>query len=93
MSVEAPTLRDVPPVQRRRKLRDLERAVWLRPRDVTEIYGISAETAASWATHEDPAQRLPSAYIKARGARKGIRLYRRADLDAFLAARMGKEAA
>lgn len=85
MSAAAPTPSSVPPVQRRRKVRDLERAVWLRPRDVTEIYGVSAETAAAWATHADPAKRLPSSYIKGRGGKKGIRLYRRADFDAFLA--------
>ena len=83
-----PTLRDMPPVQRRRKIRDLERAVWLRPRDVSDIYGVSAETAATWATHPDPAERLPSAYIKGRGKKKGIRIYRRTDFDAYLARHM-----
>jgi hypothetical protein len=93
MSEASPTLRDVPPVQRRRKLRDLERAVWLRPRDVTEIYGISAETAASWATDPDPAERLPSFYKKTtKGAKKGIRIYRRSDFDAYMARHMSAAA-
>lgn len=88
MSTAAPTARDIPPVQRRRKARDLERAVWLRPRDVEEIYGVSAETAGNWATHPDPTKRLPSAFLKGRGSKRGIRLYRRADFDAYLARHM-----
>jgi hypothetical protein len=88
VSADAPTLRDVPPVQRRRKLRDLERAVWLRPRDIEEIYGLSASTLHELATHTDPARRLPSSFVKARGGKRGLRLVKRADLDAYLAQRM-----
>lgn len=93
MSTEAPSLRDLPPVQRRRKARDLERAVWLRPRDIEEIYGIGASTLHELATHADASRRLPSSLLKARGAKRGLRLVKRADLDAYIAARMGKGAA
>lgn len=88
---DAPTLASVPPVQRRRKLRDLERAVWLRPRDIDEIYSISPSTLHELATLEDPARRLPSVMLKARGKRRGLRLVKRSDLDAYLARHMQKE--
>lgn len=88
MSEAAPTLRDVPPVQRRRKLRDLERAVWLRPRDIEEIYGLSASTLHELATHSDAERRLPSVMLKARGQKRGLRLVKRTDLDAYLARHM-----
>lgn len=88
MSQANPTLRDVPPVQRRRKLRDLERAVWLRPRDIEEIYGISPTSLHEMATAKDEASRLPSVLIKPKGGKRGLRLVKRADLDAYLAQRM-----
>lgn len=75
----------VPPPQRRRKERDLARAVDLRPRDIFELYGIPASTLCNLATGGDPARRPPSKFIKGRGGRKGIRLFRRDEFEAWLA--------
>lgn len=75
----------VPPPQRRRTARDLSRAVTLRPRDVFELYGISASTIGALARHPDPARRPPSRMIKGRGGRKGMRLFNRAEFEAWLA--------
>jgi hypothetical protein len=82
----APILRDVPPVQRRRSTRDLQRAVWLRPRDIEEIYGIEGSTLSRLCTSKDEAKRLPSVKLSTRkgGGAKGVRLVKRADLDAYL---------
>ncbi len=76
-----------PPVQRRRTVRDLERAVWLRPRDIEEIYGIDASMLCRLCKSEDLGKRLPSVLISGRAGRRGVRLVKRADIDAYLEAR------
>jgi hypothetical protein len=76
----------VPPVQRRRKVRDLERAVWLRPRDIREIYGISGPTLSRLCLTKDEGKRLPSVKISTRKgeASNGLRLVKRTDMEAYL---------
>jgi hypothetical protein len=75
---------NVPPVQRRRRARDLARAESLRPRDVFELHGIPASTLRDMCTHPDPAVRLPSLLIPGRQGRRGVRLIKRTDLNAWL---------
>lgn len=88
---KVPRLSDLPPVQRKRTTRDLERAVWLRPRDVYELYGIPASTLHEMATREDKSQRLPSSLIPGKRGTRGLRLVRRADLEAYVARFMNTE--
>lgn len=75
----------VPPIQRKRKTRDLASAVTLRPRDVFELYGIPSSTLCRMCKHADAEKRLPSSLILGRQGRKGLRLIKRSDLDAYLA--------
>jgi hypothetical protein len=85
MSQEKPTFRDIPPIQRARKIRDLARATWLRPRDVEEIYGIEGTMLSNLCRAKDPAKRLPSVSLSGKGGNhRGIRLVRRSDIDAYL---------
>jgi hypothetical protein len=84
---DAPTLKSVPAVQRKRTARQIESAVWLRPRDIEAAYGISASTLAVLCRSEDPAKRIPSVLIVGRSGKRGVRLVKRADLDAYLDAR------
>jgi len=74
----------VPPVQRKRTDRQLESAIWLRPRDIRVLYGISPSTLCRLCTTDDAARRLPSVKIVGRGGKKGLRLVKRTDLDAYL---------
>ena len=93
-TAKAPRMSDLPPVQRRRTARDLERATWLRPRDVYEIYGIPSSTLHELATLEDEARRLPSSLIPGKHGRRGkggLRLVRRADMEAYIARFMKTE--
>lgn len=85
MSAAHPTMADVPVPQRRRRARDLASAVTLRPRDIWELYGIPDSTLCDMARNSDPAQRPPSIFIRGRTGRKGIRLFRRAEFEAWLA--------
>ena len=73
----------VPVVQRRRTERELARALWLRPRDIYEIYGISPSTLHELATRPDE-RRLPSRLIPGKSGRRGIRLVNRQELDGWL---------
>lgn len=73
-----------PPIQRRRSERELARALWLRPRDIWEIYGIPTGTLAVLTTHPEASRRPPSRRINPSGGRKGIRLYHRAEFEAWL---------
>lgn len=75
----------VPPIQRKRKPRDLAAAVMLRPRDIFELYGISQPTLWRLTREVDKADRLPATFIGARAGRKGLTLVRRVDLEAYLA--------
>lgn len=78
------SIASVPPVQRSRSLRDLQRAEWLRPRDIMDIYGIPSSTLHELATREDEALRLPSTLIPGRRGKRGLRLVERVALDAYL---------
>lgn len=63
-------------------MRDLQKAVTLRPADVTALYGVSKVTLRNWCIRaENP---LPSILVKGRNGRKGVRLIERAKLDAWL---------
>jgi hypothetical protein len=75
----------VPPVQRRRTERDLARALYLRPRDIAEIYGISESMLCDLSNHADPARRPPSRLIRGRGERKGVRIFLRSEFEAWIA--------
>lgn len=87
MSKTAADKPSAPAVQRRRTVRDLDRAVWLRPRDIEEIYGIDATMLCRLCKSEDEKNKLPSVLIKGRSGNRGVRLVKRADLDAFLDSR------
>lgn len=75
----------VPPVQRRLSQRDLSRAVSLRPRDIFELHGISPSMLCVLANHPDPARRPPSRLIRGRGGKHGLRIFNRAEFEAWLA--------
>lgn len=75
----------VPPVQRRRSARDLSRAEYLRPRDVFELYGIPSGTLCTLCTNPDQSKRIPSSLIPGRKGNRGLRLIRRADMEAWIA--------
>jgi hypothetical protein len=72
----------IPPVQRRRTARDLANAVTLRPRDVFDLHGVPSSTLHEWCTRDN--DRLPSALISARKGKRGVRLIKRTDLEAFI---------
>lgn len=86
MSAASP-LSTVPPVQRKRTTRQIDGAVWLRPRDIEQAYGIDASMLCRICKSEDPAKRLPSVLIVGRSGKRGVRLVKRADLDAYLETR------
>lgn len=67
-----------------RKTRDLAKAITLRPSEVTAAYGISQPVLWRLLNHKDAAERLPSILIPGRCGRKGMRLIRRDDLQAYL---------
>ena len=69
----------------KRKVRDLSKAVTLRARDIFDLYGIPSSTLCELANHPDPKKRIPSRLIPGRKGRQGIRLYDRAEFEAYLA--------
>lgn len=71
-----------PPVQRRRKARDLAVAIDLRPRDIFDLHGIPSSTLHELCTREK--DRLPSRLIPGRGGKRGVRLVKKTDLHEFL---------
>ena len=72
----------VPAVQRKRTKRDLDNAAYLRPRDIFDLHGVPSSTLHEWCTRE--IDRLPSSLITGRCGRRGIRLVKRQDMDAFI---------
>lgn len=66
-----------------RKPRDLTKAEWLRPADIAELTGLSGTTVHRMLTATGDA-RLPSVQYKGKGGRKGVRLVKRTDFDAFM---------
>ena len=77
----------IPPVQRKRTPRQIEGAIWLRPRDIEQAYGIDSTMISLLCRSEDPQKRIPSVMISSRGGKKGVRLVKKVDLDAYLEAR------
>ena len=70
------------PVQRRRTPRDLANAVTLRPRDIFDLYGVPSSTLHEWATRET--DRLPSSLIPGRKGKRGVRLIKKTDFEAYM---------
>lgn len=68
----------------RRKRRNLELAVTLRPADVFELYGIPTSTLSCMCRDENPQKRLPSILIPGRRGRRGIRLINHQELRGWL---------
>ena len=64
----------VPPKPRKKKPRDLTRALTLRPAEVFALYGIPSSTLCGLCKHADPEKRIPSRLIPGRKGRKGLRL-------------------
>lgn len=85
MSLDKLNTASVPPQQRRRRARDLTRAVVLRARDIFELYGIPPSTLSELSTHPDATRRPPSRLVMGRGGRKGMRLFPRAEFETWLA--------
>ena len=79
-SVKSPT----PDNPRRRKQRDLSKAVTLRPADVFALYGIPSSTTSQYCNDPDPVRRMPSLKIAGRRGRKGLRLIDHAELKIWL---------
>jgi len=79
-----PTMNSVPAVQRRRPARDLVTALWLRPRDIFELYGIPSSTLSDLCNHADPAIRIPSVLLAGRNGRRGLRLIKQADFVTYM---------
>lgn len=71
--------------KKRRRERNLARALWLRPIDVFDEYGIPPSTLCILCKHSDPTRRIPSLLIPGRSGRRGLRLVKRTELDAYLA--------
>lgn len=70
---------------RRQRTRDLAQAVTLRASDIWILFGIAPSTVCDLATHPDPAKRLPSSLTPGRNGRKGIRLFQRSEVEAWIA--------
>jgi len=64
-------------------MRDLSKAITLRPADIQQLYGIAPTTLHDWCKRET--NPLPSILVKGRSGRKGVRLIERAKMDAWLA--------
>ncbi len=68
-----------------RKSRDFAAAVTYRPKDIYNLFGISASTLHDLCTHDDPAVRLPSYSIAGRKGHKGKRFIRIDEFTAWFA--------
>ena len=71
-------------VASRKRVRDLSRAVTLRPADVFTLYGVPPSTLRDWCVSMPVAKRLESRLIPGRKGRRGVRLIEKAKLDAWL---------
>ncbi len=80
---------DVPavsaPTGRKKKSRDLTKAITLRPAEVFALYGIPSSTLCGLCKNPDPERRLPSKLIPGRMGHKGLRLIEHVVLRAWLA--------
>lgn len=72
-------------IARRRRTRDLSKAVCLRPAEVFALYGIPPSTLHDLCNQTDPARRLTSTLIQGKKGRKGLRLVNHDTLRAYLA--------
>lgn len=70
---------------RRRRERDLTKAVCLRPADVFALYGIPPSTLHDLCNQTDPARRLTSTLIQGKKGKRGLRLVNHDTLRAYLA--------
>lgn len=59
---------------RKKKSRDLTKAITLRPAEVFALYGIPSSTLCGLCKNPDPERRLPSKLIPGRKGHKGLRL-------------------
>lgn len=69
---------------RKRKSRDLSKAITLRPADVFQLYGIPTSTLCQFCNNPDSTRRLPSRLIPGRKGRRGLRLIQHAELKVWL---------
>ena len=61
------------PKTKKRKSRDLNKALLLRPAEVFALYGIPTSTLCLYCTNPNPADRLKSILVPGRRGRKGSR--------------------
>ncbi len=61
--------------------RDLTKAEWLRPREITDIYGLSQSSISELCT----SKRLPHRKVIGKSGRRGMVFIKREDMDAFMA--------
>jgi hypothetical protein len=66
------------------KRRNLSAAIYFRPRDIFELYGIPSSTLSQLCNHPNPERRVPSRKIIGRCGRKGMRLIERKAFDEWL---------
>lgn len=69
----------------RKRTRDLSNAVWFKMGDLFQYCGAPPSTVRDWCVSLPVADRLPSKLIPGRSGRKGVRLIKKTDLDAWLA--------
>lgn len=69
---------------KKRRVRDLSRAVTLRPMEVYQYYGVAPSTLRDWCLELPEADRLPSRMVPGRQGRRGVRLIEKAVLDKWL---------
>lgn len=62
-----------PDRRRRKRARDLTKALSYRPRDIFDLHGMPPSTVCQLCNHPDPAKRMPSYLIPGRQGRKGAR--------------------
>lgn len=86
MVATAPSTTPTPKRPRRPRTtrrRDMGRVLWLRVAEVHEVYGIGQHMLHHYATC-DGERRLPSVMIAGTRGRRGVRLFRRDELEQWL---------
>lgn len=71
--------------RRRRRERDLTKALDLKPSDIWTLYGIAPSTLHGYCNNADPDRRLPSILYPGRSGRKGMRLINHEDFKTWRA--------
>ena len=69
---------------RRNRGRDLNKALWLRPKDVYALYGIPDSTLCVLCKNPDKSKRPPSVMLPGRKGHRGIRLFDKTKFEAWL---------